>query len=166
MPTAQHTYRTSLAWNGSTGVGYDRYDRGHEVTAPPADTGLELSADPAFLGDPQRLNPEQLLVAAASSCQLLSFLAVAARSRIDVVAYRDDAEAVMPSDDLPMRITRIDLRPVITVAAGDPSGPSDQRLAHLCEVAHRECFIANSLRSEVVVTPSFARRPVPGGSSA
>ena len=73
-----HTYRTSLTWDGTTSGGYKRYDRTHQLRAEPAAAGLTLSSDPAFLGDPTLLNPEQLLVAAASSCQLLSFLAVAA----------------------------------------------------------------------------------------
>jgi organic hydroperoxide reductase OsmC/OhrA len=92
-------------------------------------------------------------VLAASSCQLLSFLAVAARARIDVIEYRDDAEGEMPEDDPPMRITRITLRPRITIR-GDVD---DARVWHLVEVAHRECFIANSLRTEVVVEPAVMR---------
>jgi organic hydroperoxide reductase OsmC/OhrA len=62
-----HRYRTTAAWQGSTAAGYDGYDRGHEVRAAPAEAVLALSGDPAFRGDPRRLNPEQLLVAAASS---------------------------------------------------------------------------------------------------
>ena len=65
----------------------------------PPTAHLELSSDPAFGGRPERLNPEQLLLMAASSCQLLSFLAVAARARLDVIAYEDEAEAMMPDDD-------------------------------------------------------------------
>ena len=159
MSGHDHTYRTELAWSGSTAAGYDAYDRRHRIVAPPAVGALDLASDPAFRGDPTRLNPEQLLVAAASSCQLLSFLAVAARARLDVVAYRDDAVAVMPSGNQPMWITRIDLRPMITLASPPPDagGPTDERLAHLAEVAHRECFIANSLRTEITVTPTFVR---------
>jgi len=97
-------------------------------------------------------------VAAASSCQLLSFLAVAARARLDVVDYRDDARAVMPDDDPPIRITRLDLHPTITLRPGERPRPDDARLHHLVEVAHRECFIANSLRSDVEVHPTFAWR--------
>ena len=149
-----HTYRTTLAWDGSTGTGYDAYERAHVVAAEPARAHLDLSSDPAFRGDPGLLNPEQLLVAAASSCQLLSFLAVAARARLDVVRYLDDATAVMPADPTPMRITRIELNPQIWLADTDRPRPTDERLLHLCEVAHRECFIANSLRSEVVVRPT------------
>ena len=167
---ATHTYRTALTWSGSTGVGYRLYDRAHALRADGADPTLDLSSDPAFLGDPSRLNPEQLLVAAASSCQLLSFLAVAARARLDVVAYDDAAEAVMPEDDPPVRITRIDLRPRVVLADTGAARPTDDRLRHLAEVAHRECFIANSLASEVVVSPSFSWRdqasPTPGSDTA
>jgi organic hydroperoxide reductase OsmC/OhrA len=114
---------------------------------------MRLSSDPAFRGDPALLNPEQLLVLAASSCQLLSFLAVAARARIDVVDYRDDAVGEMPEDEQPMRITRITLRPRITVR-GDVN---DERIRHLVDVGHRECFIANSLTTEIVVEPELVR---------
>lgn len=155
MSDAVHRYATALRWAGSTGAGYDAYDRSHHVGAPPAAASLHLAADPAFRGDPALLNPEQLLVAAASSCQLLSFLAVAARARLDVVSYVDDATAEMPEGDPPMRIVRIDLHPVIVLADTDRARPSAERLAHLAEVAHRECFIANSLRTDVVVHPSF-----------
>lgn len=151
MTERVHEYTATCTWRGSTAAGYEAYDRGHRGAAPPAQPQLELSSDPAFGGDPRRFNPEQLVVLAAASCQLLSFLAVAARARIDVVEYRDDAEGLMPDDDPPMRITRIVLRPRITTR-GDAT---EERLRHLCEVAHRECFIANSLNTEIVVDPSF-----------
>ncbi len=146
-----HRYQALTSWSGSTAVGYDAYPRQHDVACPPATAALALSADRAFLGDPGRLNPEQLVVAAASSCQLLAFLAVAARARVDVVDYADDAEGVMPPDAEPARLTRIVLRPTITTAGGVDRA----RLARLVDVAHRECFIANSLATEVVVDPTF-----------
>lgn len=147
-----HRYEVDCAWEGSTGVGYDAYDRTHTASVHPALDALAMSADPAFRGDASRVNPEQLLLLAASSCQLLSFLAVAARARVDVVSYADHAEAVMPEDDQPVRITTITLQPQIRVR-GDVD---EDRLRHLCEVAHRECFIANSLTSEVRVEPTFS----------
>lgn len=149
-----HRYRATCRWKGSTGAGYDSYVRAHEVVCAPADDVLHLSSDPAFLGDPSLLNPEQLMVAAASSCQLLSFLAVAARARVEVASYVDDAEAEMPERGDPMSIERIMLRPHIVVRPGT----SVTRLRHLVEVAHRECYIANSLRTEVIVTPTFETR--------
>ena len=166
MSDDDHSYVTALRWSGTTAVGYPRYDRAHTVSAAPALAELALSGDAAFGGDPARLNPEQLLVAAASSCQLLSFLAVAARARIDVVAYTDDATALMPADPVPMSIARIDLRPVVTLADTDRARPTEERLTHLVQVAHQECFIANSLRADVVVRPTFRWADAPSGRAA
>ena len=120
MVTSIHTYRAQLSWTGSTGVGYDAYDRTHRVHLPPVDHELVVTSDPAFRGDAHHLNPEQLLLASATSCQMLSFLAIAARSRIDVVSYEDDAEAIMPEDQRPVRITKITMRPRIVVAPRTP----------------------------------------------
>jgi organic hydroperoxide reductase OsmC/OhrA len=149
MATHMHRYTVRCRWEGSTAAGYDAYDRTHQASAPPADTELTLASDPAFRGDPALLNPEQLLVLAASSCQLLSFLAAAARARIDVVAYEDKGEGEMPDGERPVSITRITLRPRITVIGE----VSEERVRHLVEVGHRECYIANSLTTEVVVEP-------------
>jgi organic hydroperoxide reductase OsmC/OhrA len=147
-----HRYRGTCSWRGSTAGGYRGHDRTHTAAAPPAEAALTLSADPAFRGDARLVNPEQLVVIAASSCQLLSFLAVAARARIDVRDYRDDAEAAMPEDDPPMRLTEIVLRPHVVVV----EGPTEERVRHLIEVAHRECFIVNSLATPVRVEPTIA----------
>lgn len=154
--TTTHRYTARTAWSGSTAEGYDTYTRAHEGTCAPALDGaaLALGADPAFKGDPAKLNPEQLLVLAVSSCQLLTFLAVAARARVDVVAYEDDAEGEMPEDDKPVRVTRITLRPTITVR---DDAPDDERLRQLVETAHRHCFVANSVSSEIAIEPTFQR---------
>jgi organic hydroperoxide reductase OsmC/OhrA len=149
--THVHTYRSQLTWEGTTAVGYEHYERAHRVVMPPAEGDLKLSSDQAFRGDEKLPNPEVLLVAAASSCQLLSFLAVAARSRVDVLAYEDEAEGVMPEDDEPMRITRIVLRPRIVVAGGTPL----DRVERLVQKAHDSCYIANSLKTQVDVEPEI-----------
>ena len=86
------------------------------MTAPPAEQEVRVTTGESK-GDPAVLNPEQLLVMAASSCQMLWFLHLAAKARIDVVAYEDEAEALMPEDEEPVRITEITLRPRITVTA-------------------------------------------------
>lgn len=146
-----HSYESHLSWRGRTGQGYDSYERTHRLVLPPSDGELVLSSDPAFRGSAQLPNPEQLLLASASSCQLLSFLAVAARSRIDVLEYEDDASALMPEDQQPIRITRITLRPRIVVAAGTDL----DRVQRLAVRAHDECFIANTLNAEVIVEPTI-----------
>jgi organic hydroperoxide reductase OsmC/OhrA len=155
-----HRYTTRCMWKGSTGAGYDKYQRTHTASAQPAQPTLTLSSDAAFRGNPEMLNPEQLLVIAASSCQLLSFLAVAARARVDVLEYEDNAEAVMPEDDAPVRITSIQLRPRIVVAAGS----EEERVRHLVEVAHEQCYIANSLKTSVTVHPQIEFRKLAAAS--
>lgn len=145
-----HTYAARLEWTGSTGVGYRVYPRAHRASAAPASAQLELSADRAFRGDPTLLNPEQLVVMAASSCQLLSFLAVAAREDVVVLGYQDDAQGVMPLKADPMRITRITLRPRITVATDTP----EDTVHRIAKQAHRECFIANTLTADIEIEVS------------
>ncbi len=159
--TEVHRYNARCSWSGSTAAGYEGYSRAHAGDAPPAAVALELSSDPHFRGDPTLLNPEQLVVLAAASCQLLSFLAVAARARIDVVGYEDEAIGEMPERDAPIGITRIRLRP--RIALGAPA--AEAKVRRLVEVAHRECFVANSLRSDVVVEPTITQ-PADQSSSA
>jgi organic hydroperoxide reductase OsmC/OhrA len=146
MSDKEHRYHAVCRWQGSTGVGYDHYVRAHEISAPPAEASLKLSGDPAFRGDPKLINPEQLLVMAAASCQLLSFLAVAARKRLDVVEYKDRAEGFMPEDEKPIRITRIVLRPRIVVKSG-----TKEAVQKAVEIGHHECYIANSLKTDIQV---------------
>jgi organic hydroperoxide reductase OsmC/OhrA len=105
-------------------------------------------------GDPAVLNPEQLLLMAASSCQMLWFLHLAAKARIDVVAYDDDAVALMPEDEEPVRITEITLRPRIAVV-GDAD---EERVRKLVETAHGYCYVANSLNSSMSIDTTIERR--------
>ena len=153
-----HRYALSCRWSGSTGGGYEVYDREHEVRTSPKTTVLRLSADPAFRGDSSLLNPEQLVVAAVASCQLLSFLAVASRARVDVQAYEDDAEGIMPEGEPPLRLTEVNLHPRIWVAPG----PSEERILHLVEVAHRACYVSNSLRTNIRIESTVIISPVTG----
>ena len=90
----------------------------------------------------------------ASSCQMMFFLHLAAKARIDVVGYEDEALGVMPDDDPPLRITEITLRPRITVTGE----ASEDRIHKLVHTAHEHCFIANSLTSDVSIEPTIARR--------
>ena len=150
---SSHRYETRLNWSGSTGLGWDNYDRLHSATAPPAEQEIRITTGESH-GDPSILNPEQLLVMSASSCQMLSFLHLAAKARIDVVAYEDEATGVMPLGDEPLRITEITLRPRITVA----SDASEERVRKLVHTAHEHCFIANSLKSAISIEPTVERR--------
>ncbi len=130
----------------------DTYDRAHEIRYA---CGIEVaaSAAPAFHGDPTRLNPEEAFVGALSSCHMLTFLAIAAKKRIVVDAYDDEAEGELAKNaDGKLAMTRVVLRPRVRFAA-----PVDaETLARLHESAHAACFIATSVRSDVRIEPRDA----------
>jgi organic hydroperoxide reductase OsmC/OhrA len=137
------TYTTRLRWEGSSGIGWEDYDRAHMASAPPAEQEIRLTTGESK-GDPSILNPEQLVVMAASSCQALWFLHLAAKARIDVVAYEDDATAMMPEDE---GLSEIVLRPRIVLGAE----ASEERVRKLLDTAHRHCNIAKSLRTPISI---------------
>lgn len=151
---AVHHYHAVCSWAGSTGAGYEIYDRSHLLSAPPAEQLLAMSSDPTFRGKPERLNPEQLLLMAAASCQMLEFLAIAARARLDVVEYQDNAEGFMPEADKPERITKIILKPRIVIQGQ----VQEERIRRFVHTAHEHCFIANSLKTEIELLPEIIIR--------
>ncbi|HEU0023093.1 MAG TPA: OsmC family protein [Thermoleophilaceae bacterium] len=153
MAAETHRYEVELRWTGSTGLGWEGYDRAHTATAPPAEQEVVLTTGEAK-GDPRQLNPEQLLVMAASSCQMLWFLHLAAKARVDIVEYEDAALGLMPADDEPVRVTEITLRPRIAVA----SDTSEERVRKLIQTAHEHCYIANSLTTAMAIEPRIELR--------
>lgn len=143
-----HSYETRLHWDGSTAAGIRSYSRDHTALAPPAIAQVDLSADPAFRGNPDRLNPEQLVIMAASSCQMLSFLGVAARAGVDVLTYDDEAASHLDLTTSPARLGVIRLAVTVQVLAGT----DETKVLELAEQAHHECYVANSLSIPVEVT--------------
>lgn len=134
---------------GDRGFGYEEYSRSHHVSFGTG-TGTTVSAASEYRGDPALPNPEELLVAALSSCHMLTFLAVCARKKIVVDRYEDDAVGVLerPAGKR-MQVTRVMLRPRVTFAPGTVVDAA--LLAELHHHAHEGCFIANSVTTEVVV---------------
>ena len=96
------------------------------------------------------VDPEEALVAAASSCHMLSFLYVAAKAGFNVESYEDDAVGQMTATaEGKQWVSTITLDPQI-VWTGERT-PSPEELAHLHHEAHELCYIANSIKSEVVI---------------
>jgi organic hydroperoxide reductase OsmC/OhrA len=113
---------------------------------------LPMSSAPGYRGDPSRANPEQLFVASLSACHALTYLFLAAKNRIPVIGYSDDAEGQLGQVDGKIRMSRVTLRPLITLA----SGVDEARARTLVTAAHESCFIANSVATPVDVVPVFA----------
>lgn len=146
--TRLHRYQMQVAWTGNTGSGtssYGSYSRNHEITGKEKNL-IAGSSDPVFRGDKTRYNPEELLVASASACHMLSYLHLCAVNRIVVLSYEDAPTGQMQETiGSTGAFTRVDLHPRVTITAS-----SNRELAEtLHEEAHRNCFIANSLRAPV-----------------
>lgn len=146
-----HTYELDLRWTGNLGTGTSGYrDYSRDVLArSPGRPDLELSADRPFRGDPGRWNPEVLLLAALSECHLLSFLHVAVTHGVRVTAYRDEPLGWLEQEGIGGRITRVLLRPRVTVA----EAAHVDLAPRLHEEAGRACFIAASVNFPVQHEP-------------
>jgi organic hydroperoxide reductase OsmC/OhrA len=144
----EHHYRLTSTWTGNRGTGtsgYRDYDRAVtlQVAGKPE---LVASADRPFRGDPERWNPEDLLLAALSECHLLSYLHACVTAGVVVTAYEDDATGTMVLDGTGGGAFReVVLRPRVTVA--------DAAMVEAAEAAHAQanawCFIANSVNFPV-----------------
>jgi organic hydroperoxide reductase OsmC/OhrA len=147
MRTAHH-YAVQLAWTGNRGTGtshYREYGREHIISTVGKDP-IAGSADRTFHGNAERWNPEELLLSALSQCHMLSYLHVAVRNGVTVVAYTDDAVGTMEqAAGGGGRFTSATLRPRVTIA--DP-GQFDLAQSLHAEAA-RECFIAASVNFPV-----------------
>jgi organic hydroperoxide reductase OsmC/OhrA len=152
--TREHRYSVAVRWSGNLGSGtscYQSYSRDHEIAAH-GKPSIQGSSDPAFRGDPSRWNPEELLVASLSTCQMLWYLHLAAEQGIIVTAYADQPEGVMEErSDGSGRVTRVVLRPTVTVIAGSDTA----RASALHSIAHEMCFIANSVNFPVTCEPKL-----------
>jgi organic hydroperoxide reductase OsmC/OhrA len=146
-----HQYEAHLTWSGRGINDYTTYSRSHRLSIA-GKPDLGLTADPAFRGDAAAHNPEDLFVAAISSCHMLSYLALCAKYKIDVLAYQDRAAGTMQEDGKGGgRFVEVVLHPVVTIA--DASKREQAEKLHVR--AHEQCFIANScsvpIRHEAVV---------------
>lgn len=146
-----HRYRVDVIWTGNRGSGtdgYRNYSRNHVIRVP-GKPELAGSSDPTFRGDATRHNPEDMLVAALSTCHMLSYLHMATVAGVVVTDYRDAAEGTMVTEGDGGHFTEVVLRPVVTITAA--SDPAKAEAAH--EAAHHACFIANSVNFPVRCEP-------------
>jgi organic hydroperoxide reductase OsmC/OhrA len=143
-------HRARIHWvKESASFDYKEYNREHTWTFTNG-TVIHASAAPRYLGSEECVDPEEALVAAISSCHMLTFLAICARKGIVVESYQDSAVGYLePNEDRRLAITRTILRPRIVFAPGQQ--PDARTLNELHEHAHHGCFIANSVRTVVTV---------------
>jgi len=146
-------HHAQLHWTRtSADFTYDTYNRAHEIRFKDGAVVLAASAAPAFKGDGLRVDPEEAFVASLSSCHMLTFLAICARKRLVVDSYDDDAVGHMEKGaDGKLWVGHVTLRPRVRFGAG--IAVDRALLENIHHRSHEECFIANSVKTEIAVEP-------------
>jgi len=148
----EHHYKLTTVWNGNKGTGTSNvksYDRSHTVSVA-GKPELHLTTDNPFVGDKTKLNPEDLLVTAISSCHMLSFLYVCAVEGIVITEYTDNATGIMIENESGGgSFKEVTLNPTFRVA---DEAMIDKAL-ELHHKAHEICYIANSVNFEIKCNP-------------
>jgi organic hydroperoxide reductase OsmC/OhrA len=151
-----HAHAATIRWQrGGQPFTDNRYSRSHTWTF---DGGVvvQASSSPHVVAPPysqsNAVDPEEAFVASLSSCHMLWFLSIAAERRFCVDSYVDDATGIMAKNGLgKLAMTRVTLRPK-AIFVGNPL-PTKDEIASLHHQAHCECFIANSVTTEVRCEP-------------
>jgi organic hydroperoxide reductase OsmC/OhrA len=153
-----HEYNATIVWTrGDAAFTDNRYSRGHawkfdglEVPGSSAPSSVRLPYSVA-----EAVDPEEALVAAVSSCHMLFFLSFAAKDGFVVDRYEDAARGVMTKNENgKLYVSTITLNPAVTFSGAKRPTQADVDTLH--HRSHEECFIANSVKSEIVVNPTFS----------
>jgi organic hydroperoxide reductase OsmC/OhrA len=142
-------HKATIKWSrGGKDFTYKAYSRDHVWSVNGND--VPASATTAFLGSPNRVDPEAALVAALSSCHMLTFLALAANKGFVVDSYEDAAVGHLEKNAQgKLAVTRVELHPKIAFSGAKQPAAADLEWLH--DKAHKECFIANSVTTDVRV---------------
>ena len=142
-------HRIDIRWEKQGEFSHEGFERRHSIQFLPQ---VSLAAGGA--GNDFGADPEQMLAAAMASCHMQTFLALAAKKRLQVLSYDDSAVAEMEQrDDGKFWVARIRLNPKV-VFSGDKQ-PDEAAVIAMHDKAHQHCFIANSTTSDVQVNPLF-----------
>jgi organic hydroperoxide reductase OsmC/OhrA len=149
----QHDYSATIKWTGNNGKGtsnYNNFERDHSISNNNKPDIL-CSADPAFLGDKTKYNPEELLLASLSSCHMLWYLHLCSESNIVVTKYYDNATGIMiEKTDGSGCFSKVTLNPTIIVT----ENLMIEKAIELHKKANELCFIANSVNFKIFHKPN------------
>lgn len=150
----KHQYKLTVKWTGNTGKGtnnYRSYERSLTISAKNKADILGTS-DTAFNSDKTKHNPEELLLAAISSCHMLWYLHLCSEAGVNIIQYEDNAEGTMTEkEDGSGRFTEVTLYPNIVVGRQSMI----EKAKELHAAANRFCYIANSCNFPILHTPNI-----------
>ena len=138
------TYRTSCEWLGGKAATFASAGK------PP----VRVASPPEFRGEPNVWTPEDLFVGAVESCLLMTFSSIAQKQNLPVDAYYSEATGVLEFIDETYQFTRVTVKPTIIVANAEGIEPVLEAINR----AHRDCLVANSLLTRVLIDPDVRLR--------
>lgn len=148
---SEHTATISWAREAED-FSYQCYTRDH-VWSFPSGISISASAAPNYLGNKDLVDPEEAFVASICSCHMLTFLAIASRKKYTVDEYTDQAVGFLEEDESgKFFMTKIILDPKVVFVG--PNIPSKQQIKEMHNIAHNNCFIANSVKTKIVIKDS------------
>ena len=147
-------HKVYLSWkNEGEDFSYKTYDRSH-LWKFEGGTVIKASAAPDYMGRSELVNPEEAFAASLASCHMLTFLAIASMKKYTVATYEDNAVAILGKNEKQrMAVTTVYLRPNISFN-GD-NIPDKTIVDEMHHRAHQECFISNSVLTEIVIEPVY-----------
>jgi organic hydroperoxide reductase OsmC/OhrA len=154
MTVSPHVHTATISWRRGPDEPFTdrRYARAHSWSF---DGGAEVPASSSPhvvrppMSDPKNVDPEEAYVAALASCHMLWFLDLASRAGFVVDDYLDHATATMGKrDDGRQWVAKVELAPAVRFAGRAPDAAQLRELHHR---AHEECYLANSVKTEVSV---------------
>lgn len=144
-----HTFQSHLSWSKhphAEDPANRRTLKNHQIAIDEKET-MTVSAAKAFKGDPSKWNPEDMLLSSLMSCHMMSYLYVCSQHGVEVISYKDDAEAILEVNaDGSGQISKVILKPLVTIT----DATQIQLAIELHHQANQLCFIANSCNFEVV----------------
>lgn len=154
MSAQEEIFKASVTWNPKgQKFSYKEYSRFYTVRID-GKPDLLGTAAPTYFGSKYHHNPEDMLVASLSACHMLSYLAYAANSKIEVLSYTDEAEGILYQDGKIFRFKEVTLHPKVVLS----QNVDLKKAGELHDKAHHACFIANSVNFPVHIKPDFEQK--------
>ncbi|MBI3396412.1 MAG: OsmC family protein [Spirochaetia bacterium] len=148
------TFRSQVVWKRSGGETVRDFSRDHRVIVA-GKLDVHASSAPAYRGNPEYVNPEELFLCSLASCQMLTYLYLAYQNNMRILSYRDDAEAFLGKDSAGHQtIAVVKLTPMVTFEGAD-SQQTRATAIRLVREAHDQCFVANSVKTDIQIEPRF-----------
>jgi len=148
------SFHAQIQWSRDSDTPLERFSRDHKISFP-GKISLDASSAPGYKGNAAFVNPEELFVSSIASCQMLTYVYLCSRNKMDIISYKDEAEGFLGKNEHgAIFVEKVQLRPRITFENAE-SQQTRAMAIRLIHEAHEGCFVSNSAKSIVDIEPGF-----------